>query len=200
MVASALLIGSVLSSSPTAAGNPPFPQSEAQWKAMSAVEQEAVMDYLRSELEQRLADGSAKFQEVSHSGAVTYSARESGLVEGSDAVASVTASYQCYIRWTTIPGEGDWVYGGGWTAASTTVDRIYAGWAGRQGKFLRDGALKANWWRDNPNNTYAENWTNSHWAFWWETPHWVTQGWHGVYDNGRWILGPERYCFVEQWL
>jgi predicted Fe-S protein YdhL (DUF1289 family) len=177
------------------------PQSQAEWAAMTTDEQAAVMAYLRNELELQLANGKAEVREVRSTITISPSPAGSSGIQTSGAIAAVTVTYSCMVQWITIPGEGDWVRGGGWTDASDYIDRIYASRSGKPGQFLRDGALKGNWYQDSYNGvSHAENWTGYDWAFWWEYVHWVTKGWHGAYDNGSWLLGPDQYCFVETWL
>lgn len=90
--------------------------------------------------------------------------------------------------------------GGGITDASASIDRIYASRLTVKGQFLRDGTLKANWYNEKLPGSHAENWSSQHWAFWWETANWVTKGWHGAYDNGVWLLGPDNYCYASKTL
>ena len=179
---------------------PRIPQSRAEWEAMSSPQQAAVMAYLRQELESRLADGTAEIHEVSRSVTEVVTAPQSCAVLGFDSVTSITVTYNCYVRWTTIPGSGDWVQGGGYTDASNTITEIYASRLAKKGQFLRDGTLKYNWYAEYWPGSHAENWSQSDFAFWWEYVHWVTKGWHGAYNNGVWLLGPDRYCYAETWL
>jgi hypothetical protein len=192
----ATLVLLLLVPSSTAANQPPrMPQSAADWAAMSAVEQATVMAFLEDELETQLASGTAQVREVSEETTI-----EVPTSPGAGAATSATITYTCMVQWVTIPGEGDWVRGGGWTDASDYIDRIYASRQGKQGQFLREGTLKANWYQDAYGDSHAENWTGYHWAFFWEYVHWVTKGWHGAQDNSVWLLGPDRYCMAETWL
>jgi len=184
-----------------AAGAPPrVPQSEAEWASMSAAEKTATMAYLESRLQTRLADGTAQVRQVSKSVTVTTPASESSAGRSVASAAAVSVTYNCMVQWVTFPGEGDWVRGGGWTDASDYIDRIYASNLSQQGQFLRDGQLKANWYQDLYGAAHAESWTGYQWAFFWEYVHWTTKGWHGAYDNGSWLLGPNTPCTVDVWL
>jgi hypothetical protein len=179
-----------------AAESPRMPGSAAEWAGMSSAQQARVMAYLDAELGARLADGTAEIREVRTTATFDVPLTRSD----SDSVTTVSVTRSCMVQWITFPGEGDWVRGGGWTDASDYIDRIYASRVGKQGQFLRDGTLKANWYEDAYNAAHAENWTGYHWAFFWEYVHWVTKGWHGAQDNSTWLLGPDNYCMAEAWL
>lgn len=180
---------------------PRFPESEAEWTSMTAAEKAAVMDYLGAKLDQMLAEGTAFTDEISDSSIILVTpALLSGRTEMANSLAAVTVWRNCYVRWTTFPGEGDWVQGGGITDASATITGIYAGKATKKGQFLRDGVLQANWYNERWPGDHAENWSSSTWTFWWETSNWVTKGWHGAYNNGTWLLGPDNYCYVSKTL
>ncbi len=183
-----------------AAESPRIPQSEAEWAAMSSTQKAEVMAYLRQQLEISLADGTAEIHEVASTVTEVLTVPASGAADGPDSVQSISVTYNCYVRWTTIPGSGDWVQGGGYTDASATITEIYASRLAKKGQFLRDGTLKYNWYADYWPGSHAENWSQSDFAFWWEYVHWVTKGWHGAYNNGTWLLGPDRYCYAETWL
>jgi hypothetical protein len=146
-------------------------------------------DHPRKKLDVLLASDTAEVQTVYGTSAPADSA----------STISISVDRSCYVQWITFPGEGDWVRGGGWTSASATVDRIWAGRSGKPGKFFRDGELKGTWFRDAPNASYAEDQSHYHWAFWWEYVHWTTQGWHGVYNNGVYLMN-DSYCFAQKWL
>lgn len=184
-----------------AADAPRFPQNATEWKAMTAAEQTAVMRYLEGKLRQMEADGMAFTTEVSDSStSVIEPAQLTDSTADIDTLAPVSVWRNCYVQWTTFPGEGDWVRGGGITDSSAVIDRIYASRPNLKGQFLRDGLLKANWFNEKLPGDHAENWTGQHWTFWWETSNWVTKGWHGAYNNGSWLLGPDNHCYASKTL
>lgn len=168
-----------------------LPRSEAEWNAMNPAEQARVNSWLWDRFRSDLESGEAVIHETSSSSEA-----------GTASAASVRVTYQCVVQWTTYPGSGDYVRGGGWTDASAIVDNMSAGIKTnfQLGQFLRDGALVANWGQSGPNRDHAEGYTGWHWTWWWESSTWTTKGWHWAYDNGVWLLGPDRYCTVSKLL
>ncbi|MGH2446622.1 MAG: hypothetical protein ACRDGD_11395 [Candidatus Limnocylindria bacterium] len=190
MVLALSLVAILTIPSATAATDvPAFPDSEEEWLAMSPAEQAALMDHQRKKLDILLGSGTAEVYTVYGTSAPADSA----------STMSISVSRNCYVQWIIIPGEGDWVRGGGWTSASDEVDHIWAGRSGKKGKFYRDGQLKGNWYQERWPGSYAERQSDYHWAFWWEYVHWTTQGWHGAYNNGQYLMN-DSYCFAEKWM
>ena len=120
------------------------------------------MDHQRKKLDVLIASGTAEIHTVYGTSAPADSA----------STTAISVSRNCYIQWIIIPGEGDWVRGGGWTSASDSVDHIWAGRSGKKGKFYRDGQLKGYWFHER---------------------------WHGAYNNGQYLMN-DSYCFAEKWM
>lgn len=182
-----------------AADAPQFPQSQAEWDAMSPADKAGLLARQEAKLDALLASGEAEIHAVYGSSTGPAGLSPTGPTPMKFSTAAISVSRNCYVQWIVIPGEGDWVRGGGWTSASDVVDRIWAGRPGKPGKFYRDGQWKGDWYQERQPGSYAERQTDYHWAFWWEYVHWTTQGWHGAYDNGRYLMN-DSYCFAEKWM
>lgn len=193
VIAIAFLLSAVVPAAATESVR--IPRSEAEWNAMNPAEQARVHSWLWDRFQSDLESGEAVIHETSSTSAGSSDA-------GTAAAAAVSVTYQCVVQWTTYPGSGDYVRGGGWTDASAIVDNMSAGIKtnSQWGQFLRDGAWVANWGLSGPNRDRAEAYTGWHWTWWWETSNWTTRGWHWAYDNGVWLLGPDRYCTVSKLL
>lgn len=176
-----------------------FPQSRAEWDAMSPADQTALMERQRAKLDALLASGEAQIRTVYGTTGQQVPQSPTSPTPMDFSAAATSVSRQCYVQWIVIPGEGDWVRGGGYTSASAEVDRIWAGRPTRPGKFYRDGEWKGDWYQQRQPGSYAERYTDYHWAFWWEYVHWTTQGWHGAYDNGVYLMN-DSYCFAQKWM
>jgi len=188
------VVASVMLAGPAAgAQQVQLPNTRADWEAMSPEQQDRVMDFIWERLQSDLAAGTVKVNE-------TRGDDGSGSAVATAAVAAVSVSYNCAVQWTTYAG-GDYVRGGGWTDASTTISRITAGFQVlspySSGDFLRDGVHQGWWGQDRTNQSHAESYTGWFWTWSWETSNWTTKGWHSARNGTSWLLGPDRYCTVS---
>lgn len=185
--AALLLLVALVAPGAAGASSARLPRDAADWATFSPAQQQAARELAQRQFATALANGTADIDTI------TSTAADSTAEPLGAAGILATGYASCGFQQNVI-GTSRNVRGGGSTTASALMDLIYASKSTKQGQFLRDGALKGNWYKSLTDASYVEAWSGWDHSWTWEHPRYTSNGWHGALDGSVWVVGPLLPC------
>ncbi|MDO8483583.1 MAG: hypothetical protein Q7S35_01415 [Candidatus Limnocylindrales bacterium] len=181
------IIVAMLAPVSTSAVGPRLPKSAADWATFSLVERTAALESVRREF---LRD-----QEL---GNITWNAKQSTF-----STLAQQGGGDCTIYWVGYP-NGTFVRAQGHVFITTDgppASDIYVGKATKTGQLLRDGVLKQTYYQQTSGVYSVDAISSDDFKWWFEHANYVNKVWLGAKTaSGDWVVGPEAYCTVSQFL